>query len=186
MPDDTISRFTPNQYHTLGTKTFWYLFSKNCLSGFVFLIIALIISIIRSYSTGNPDMAGFLRIASWFSFIIAVIGFVVAFVSGKIIYKNTGFMLGEDALLLRHGVFTKEEFAIPYRQIQNIEIERTFGDQMMGISKLIILTAGHETDEQEKKDDPEGIIPTVDSSVALSLQAELLKRANTQKVIQVK
>ena len=94
--------------------------------------------------------------------------------------------MGEDALLLRHGIFTKEEFAVPYRQIQNIEIERTVGDQIMGISKLIILTAGHENDEEEKKDDPEGIIPSIDQHIAMSLQTELLKRTNIQKVIQVK
>ncbi|HEY4500241.1 MAG TPA: PH domain-containing protein [Candidatus Paceibacterota bacterium] len=186
MNTGDIFSLVNDTYYTLGPKTFWYLFSKNSLFGFVFLVIALIISIIRSYSTGDPGIAGFLRIASWFSFILAVVGFVIAFVSGKIVHKNTGFMLGEDALLLRHGVFTKEEFAIPYRQIQNIEIERTFGDQMMGISKLIILTAGHEGDEEEKKDDPEGIIPSIDLNIAVSLEGELLKRANIQRVIQVK
>lgn len=180
MPNDIISKFAPlapDEYHNLGPKTFWYFFSKKSAVGFVFLIIALIISIARSYSAGDPDMASFLYAASWFSFVVAVMAFTTALISSRIIYKNTGFTLGEDALTLRHGVFTKEEFAIPYRQIQNIEIERTLGDRFLGISKLIILTAGRENDEEEKKDDPEGIIPAVDRDVAVSLETELLKRA---------
>ncbi len=186
MKTGDIPPLANDQYYNLGPKTFWYLFSKNSLSGFVFLVIALVISIVRSYSAGSPDMTGFLRMASWFSFAVAVIGFIVAFVLSKIVYKNTGFTLSEDALLIRHGVFTKEEFAVPYRQIQNIEIERTLSDQMMGISKLIILTAGQENDIEEKRDDPEGIMPAIDRAVAVLLEAELLKRANIQKVISVK
>ncbi len=178
MPNDIISKFAPDQYYTLGPKTFWYFFSKKSATGFVFLIIALIISVVRSYSAGGPDVTSFLRAASWFSFVVAVMTFTTALISSRIIYKNTGFTLGEDALTLRHGVFTKEEFAIPYRQIQNIEIERTLGERFLGISKLIIQTAGHENDEEEKKDDSEGIIPAVDRDIAVSLETELLKRAN--------
>ena len=166
-----------NIYQNLGSKTFWYLFSKNSVTGFVFLVTALILSITRSQFTGNVDMASFARSASWVSFVIAIISLVVAVIVTKLVYKNTGFILSHDALLIRHGVFTKEEFAIPYRQIQNIEIERTLGDQIMGISKLIILTAGLENSEEEKKDDPEGVIPVIDHKVAVLLQGELLKRA---------
>lgn len=186
MNTGDVSLLVNDTHYNLGSKTFWYFFGKNSLTGFVFLIIALIISIIRSYSGGNPEIASALRIASWFSFIIAVIGFIAAFISSKMIYKNTGFTLGEDALIISHGVFTKEEFAIPYRQIQNIEIERTLGNQMMGISRLMILTAGEETEEEKKRDDPEGVFPVIDKEIAISLENELLKRANIQKVISVK
>lgn len=171
--------------YNFGSKTFWYIFSEKSITGFVFLFAALAVSVSRYYLTGNQEIAGFLRMASWFSFAVAAVGFVVAAISGKLIYKNTSFSLSEDALTLSRGVFTKEQFAIPYRQIQNIEIERTLGDQIMGLSRLIILTAGLEESAEEKRDDPEGIIPHIDRDIATALEMELLKRANIQKVISV-
>jgi uncharacterized membrane protein YdbT with pleckstrin-like domain len=176
---------TNDTYYNLGSKTFWYFFSEKCITGFVFLVIALILSIVRSHIGTNPDLASFVRIGSWLSFAIAAVSFLIAFVSSKLIYKNTGFILGEDALFLKHGVLKKEQFAIPYRQIQNIEIERTLGNQMMGISSFIILTASNESDE-DRRADPEGILPAIDKDLASALEKELLKRANIQKVISVK
>lgn len=176
-----MSGLSNDTYYNMGPKTFWFFFSKKSITGFVFLVIALILSMVRANFTSDPGTASFVRIFGWISFVIAISGFLVAFISSKLSYKNTGFTLSPDALLLRRGVFTKEEYAIPYRQIQNIEIERTLGDQMLGISKLIILTAGLET-ELESQDAPEGIVPAIDKDVAHSLQRELLKRANIQKV----
>ena len=51
------------------------------------------------------------------------------------------------------------------------------------MSRLIILTAGHE-DENPKgtRDEAEGVIPAVDQKLAEWLQTELLKRADIQKV----
>ncbi len=186
MQEQTLPDVSPDAYHNLGPKTFWYFFSKQAAAGFVFLIFALVISVARGQFGNNPDAAGFLRAASWVSFAIAALSFAVAVVSARLIYKNSGFSLSPDALLLRRGVFTKEQFAIPYGQIQNIEIERTVYDRLVGISKLTILTAGEENEEQKKGSDPEGVLPAIDRDVALFLERELLRRVNAEKVITVK
>ena len=53
---------------------------------------------------------------------------------------------------------------------------------MIGLSQVVIITAGHEENEKPGDDDTEGILPALDKDLAEWLQAELLKRANVQKV----
>jgi uncharacterized membrane protein YdbT with pleckstrin-like domain len=181
MSTSDITVLVENTYYKLGSKTFWYIFGKQSITGFVFLFVALLLSMSHSYFLSNPEMASSVCFVSWVVFCLAIIALIIALIYSKLRYKNTGFTLSPNALLLRRGVIKKEEFAIPYRQIQNIETERTLFDQMLGVSKFIILTAGEEN-EKEKVDEPENILPMVDKDIALLLQAELLKRNNVQKV----
>ena len=90
--------------------------------------------------------------------------------------------MAEDSFKIRRGILNKTENAIPYRQIQNVDIERNFTFQMLGLSRLIILTAGHEDINIKGSDEAEGIIPAMDKELAEWLQTELLKRADIQKV----
>lgn len=92
--------------------------------------------------------------------------------------------MAEDSFKIKRGVLDKIETAIPYRQIQNVDVERSFAFQMLGLSRLIILTAGHE-DEKAAGDEAEGVIPAIEQKTAEWLQTELLKRADIQKTIQV-
>ncbi|MCX6722613.1 MAG: PH domain-containing protein, partial [Candidatus Staskawiczbacteria bacterium] len=105
-------------------------------------------------------------------------------------YTNYVFLMTENYFKIKRGIFSKTENAIPYRQIQNIDIERSFIFQLLGLSRLVILTAGHE-DEKPKGasigfDESEGIIPAIDQKLAEMLQTELLKRADVQRVIETK
>jgi uncharacterized membrane protein YdbT with pleckstrin-like domain len=94
--------------------------------------------------------------------------------------------MAEDSLKIKRGILSKTENAIPYRQIQNVDIERSFMFQMLGLSRLIILTAGHEDENVKGTDEAEGVIPAVDQKIASWLQTELLKRADVQKVVETK
>ena len=90
--------------------------------------------------------------------------------------------MADDSFKIKRGILNKTENAIPYRQIQNVDIERNFTFQMLGLSRLIILTAGHEDEKSQGKDEAEGVISAVDQKIASWLQTELLKRADVQKV----
>lgn len=96
--------------------------------------------------------------------------------------------MAEDSFKIKRGILSKAENAIPYRQIQNVDIERGLLFQMLGLSRLIILTAGHEDESPRNapigSDEAEGIIPAIDQKLAEWLQTELLKRADVQKIIQ--
>ena len=94
--------------------------------------------------------------------------------------------MAEDSFKIKRGFFSKTENAIPYRQIQNVDIEQDFIFQLLGLARLIILTAGHEDERPEEKDEAEGVIPAVDKKIAEWMQTELLKRADVQKVTETK
>ena len=125
-------------------------------------------------------------IAAWIALAIFILALVIAFLVSWIIYANYKFFLDTDSLKIKRGVFDKEEIAIPYRQIQNVDIERNLTYQMMGMSSLIILTAGHEDEPKQDNDETEGILPAIDKDEAEQLQQELLKRTDVQKVVEEK
>lgn len=182
--DTSVSVFASGIYHTMGPKTFWYQFYRKASLPLGILVIALVLAILRVQGMVPADMAPYVRAGEQFGLLIAVIVGIIAYIAAKIIHRNNTFAITDDALKIRRGVFRKEEFAIPYRQIQNTEIERTLVQRMLGLSTFIILTAAQEH-EATKGDAPESIIPAIDRDIAASLQDELLRRSNTQKVSSV-
>jgi len=160
-------------YERMGWKTFYVFMSERMK---ITLIAALVTAV---FVFLNIPYAGY--VVSVF-FIIFAVTLLISWVE----YSSFGYLLGADALKVKSGVLHKEEVAIPYRQIQNVDIERTFLDQIAGTSRLIILTAGHDDADAEKeggKAESEGIIPVMDKKLASRLQTELLSRASIQKVI---
>lgn len=173
--DSSVSTFSNSVYQNLGQKTFWFLVSRRAGAGVTFLVVALIISLVRTQSFVPAEASSMLRLVSWAVFILALVSLAVAFVASRLIYKSSGFLLADDALRLRRGVFTRQETAIPYHQIQNIDIERTLTQRMAGLSKVIVHTASGEGEGDGKNPD-ENVLPYIDEEVAERLQAELLKR----------
>lgn len=169
-------------YMNLGERTFWLFLSEKLSAAVGFLFIAIALSLVResSYvSAGLVKPLALLGMASWAVFFVSLVG---AFVAARLVYKNNSFCFAEDALKIRRGVFTKLEIAIPYRQVQNVEIERTLMQQMMGVSKVVIITAGTDN-PATPRDESSSTMPVIDKEIAVGLQNELLRRADVQKVI---
>ena len=181
--DTSVSLFANGLHQTMGPKTFWYQFYRRASVPLGILVITLSLAILRVQGLIPLDIAQNVRMGEQFGMIAAVIIGAAAYIVAKIVHRNNTFSLTDDALKIRRGVFKKEEFAIPYRQIQNTEIERTLIQRMLGLSTFIILTAAQEH-EITRRDLPESIIPAIDRDTAASLQDELLKRSNTQRVTQ--
>ena len=181
-----------DQYHTLGKKTMWIFILERVQGALAFLAIGVILLIAGAQpglaSTSLGNVAKYLTLGGEICLIVFVVFFAIAFLVGWLIYKNYKFTLGDDSLKIKRGIIEKEEVAIPYRQIQDVDIDRDLSFQMLGLSRIMILTAGHEDAEDEKKgdDETEGILPALDRGLAEWLQAELLKRANVQKVTEEK
>ena len=55
---------------------------------------------------------------------------------------------------------------------------------MMGVSKLVILTAGN--DNNDKEGESEGIFQVIDSNIAEKMRTDILERANIQEVKEVR
>ena len=183
------------EYQYLGRKTL-ALFILNrsrialillLVSGGLFALFNVDIPIPQG--TSFPITSANLHQAVRLGALISLAGFFVALgialLIGWLVYINYRFMVGEDALRVKRGVLNKEEVAIPFRQIQDVTIERDLSYQMWGLSRIVILTAGHE-EKSEVRDESEGILPAIDKALAEQLQETLLQKANVEKVTPVK
>jgi putative membrane protein len=173
-------------YHTMGKKTFWIFLLQRVHAAFIFLLLAIALFVLGQQSflaaTQVGNLVGYTMMAAWIALALFVAVFAITILIAWLIYKNYKFCLGDDSLKIKRGILNKEEVAIPYRQIQDVDLKRDISFQILGLSRIIIITAGHEADEKPGDDDTEGILPALDKDLAEWMQAELLKRANVQKV----
>lgn len=182
------------EYQTLGKKVFWLFFLQTAPAAFILLIISVVLFVfsfqpfLTDTSFGNMQKGVWL--ATLITFILALLIGVVSFAFAWLTYVNYVFSMAENSFKIKRGILNKIENAIPYRQIQNVDIERSLLFQMLGLSRLIILTAGHE-DQSPKgvsfgSNEAEGIISAIDQKLGEWLQTELLKKADIQKVVETK
>jgi putative membrane protein len=78
-----------------------------------------------------------------------IVSFVMVFFIGWLDYSKYSFTFEEYDLRMKRGLVKKIETSISYRQIQDINIERNPTFQLLGLSKLVISTAGHEDANEE-------------------------------------
>jgi putative membrane protein len=177
-------------YHTMGKKTFWIFFLERVHAAFILLLLTIVLFVLSQQAfltlTKISDLANYVMMAAWICLALFIVVFAITLLIAWLIYKNYKFCLGDDSLKIKRGILNKEEVAIPYRQIQDVDLRRDISFQIMGLSQIVILTAGHDEDEKPGDDDSEGILPALDKDLAEWMQAELLKRANVQKVTEEK
>jgi putative membrane protein len=170
-------------YQKLGKRTLWLMLSEQVVPSIVILIAAVVLLIAQENNAFAKTVLAawsfYLVLGAWALFVLI---FAMTFLIAYLTYANYLFMLGDDALKIRRGILSKEEIAIPYRQIQDVDVDQSISDRMWGVARLAILTAGHEEAKEGEEDDSEGVLPAIDRALAESLQAELLKRADVQKV----
>ena len=190
--EETVPAIPIGVYHTLGKKTFILFLLDRIRVAVIFVILAVILFILSGQSFLDQksigDMRPYAMLGGEIMLAIAVLAFLIAFLVSWLVYRNYTFCLEDDALKIKRGVITKEEIAIPYRQIQDVDIQRGLDYQLLGMSRLDILTAGHEDTGVDggTPDESEGILPGIDKDFAEALQAELLKRTDVQRVSEVK
>lgn len=154
----------------LGIRTFLYHLYQNIATGVAMLILALVLVIV------NPGLGFIASVLAALSFLVVVAGTIYSWLR----YISCTFILDEHALIIKRGILSKKETSIPYRQIQNINIEQTPSRRIMGVSNLIILTAGEDNNNTVGKS--EGVFNIIDISMARSLQESLLERINVQQI----
>lgn len=169
-------------YQTFGRKAYWLFLSKYLEAPAGFLLIAFLFSLAGRSSLVPVELKKAVSAGSLICLAVAIVSTVIAVVSSRITFKCQEFSLTADAFKLRQGVFRKHEIAIPYRQIQNVEIERTLYQQMFGVSRLVISTGG-EDDLKTPEDEARAVLQDIDKDVAVTLQNDLLQRADVQRVV---
>ena len=173
-----------DSYQTFGKNTFWLFLSSWLSMPIGFLIVSFIVSLVRRSSLVPLEYQKMVAVGGLILLGVGLLSGIISFLVARFAYKRQGFCVSSNAFQIREGVFTKQETAIPYRQIQNVSIERTFIQQMCGVSRIVIVTAGQD-DVATEQNESKAILETIDKDLATALQSELLKRANIEKVINV-
>lgn len=127
---------------------------------------AIIISIILSLIVG---VAGIVFNFAWIAPIVFLILSITGVAYSFARYRNWAYELRDDYLYLEYGVLTKVKTKVPYVRIQHIDTQRNVFDRLLGLSNLVVFTAGSRGADVS--------IPALLPDKADSLQEELRKVA---------
>ncbi len=176
-------------YQTLGVKTFILFLLERIYITIILLVLAIGLFILNGQAfLSDAHFAGTraaIAAFAWWLSLASIAAFFITLVVTWLIYKSNQFALGPDSLRIKRGVLNKEERAIPYRQIQNVDIDQDISFQVLGVARLVVTTAGEEDAGQNEANDPEGVLPALDAKAAIALRDELLRRANVEEVNEV-
>jgi membrane protein YdbS with pleckstrin-like domain len=169
------------RYRHLGFRAYWMFFFQKAKVMLGIAIALVFLSKLREIIVLTPELHVLLENSLIALLLLFLLTFVGSLLVAAVQYIAYEFMLDEHALKIRSGILNLQIEAIPYRQMQNIDIERDIIYRILGISRLVILTAG--TEDANSDNESEGIIPALDKNVAHEIQQELIRRANQEKII---
>jgi uncharacterized membrane protein YdbT with pleckstrin-like domain len=165
--------FESGVYYAPGKRVLYY-FSVNRILPII--VIFIIVKIGLLFLVGVAGLKQILSASSLFLIIFALLFCVIAFIAAWIKYKSVQFMFDEYAFHIKKGFLSKSEIVIPYRQIQSINHAQSLSKKMLGIMNIVIETAGE--DDSKGNVNSKGVLPILETDIALSIEKELLKRSN--------
>jgi uncharacterized membrane protein YdbT with pleckstrin-like domain len=184
------------QAQHLGPRAFALIMIRNVLPAIAFLFLASIVLGLRTWLaqslalsmdfTAGTAAAAPLAAAdyiNWFIlalYILAVILFLFGLILSVLVYLNYTFKLEEFDLKLRRGILNIEEVSIPYRQVQDVNIIRSLFYRILGVSRIIIDSAGHEEAEEDNETDI--TLEPIDKELAEKIRTILERRVGVQIV----
>lgn len=76
-------------------------------------------------------------------FVSIIVGFLLTLILiGILAYKNFVYEVNELGLVIKFGIVHHKTITIPFSQVQNVNIERSLFDRMLGLARVSIETAG--------------------------------------------
>jgi len=90
-------------------------------------------------TTGQFDRRAFaIRVGA----AVAVFFLLYAVVRAVLLYRSWRYVVREESLFLRRGVFTRVQTVVPYVRVQHIDTRRSPFERLIGLSSLVVYTAG--------------------------------------------
>jgi len=131
-------------------------------------------------SAGSSAISGFISNASVLLFLGSIILMLMGVIVALIQYRNSIFVLDQFSLKFHRGFLNQTEISIPYRQIQDIDLVRTIQHRLFGVSRLVMITAGHE--EAKEGTETDTIFDPIDADLAEEIRTFLEKRIGVQVI----
>ena len=150
----------------LNSKYVWKLFLTIWFSLSLMVLVFLITVILLAE---NPSLSDMIIICIKIDLGLAVVSWIFA----KLTHRFFKYELKKEGFRKEVGVISRKYHTIPYNRIQNVDIYRDILDRLMGLSCVLIQTAGNDSPFLK-----EGELPGLSVDVAEQLRDELVNRIN--------
>ncbi len=110
------------------------------------------------------------------TFVLFILGYVIAYLQ----YKTYTFTFQEFDLKLKRGIFHLEEISIPFRQMQDVNVDRSLLYRFLGVSRILIDSAGHEMATPHGHNDAHITLEPIDKNIAQEILTLLQKEIGVQ------
>lgn len=147
-------------------------------------VIAFFIAYITKTSILIPLFIVGLYFDPLFSALGLVIYFFFSYFTAFVVYYSFYYWVDDHSFHKSSGIIHKQNVSIPYQQIQNVNINRSFTDRVLGLSRISIETAGNNAENGNGGAtgsllaSAEGYLPGVDLKTAKQVHDLLLTRAD--------
>ncbi len=187
-----------NEEQRLGRKAFYLLLARRTTIALILLVIGVVLLVIIGpivrgakglfSQLDSGQSATLSALAPVIIFYLTAIIFALAilfFLAGLLLswleYKNYTYTFDEFSLKLRKGILNKEQVAISYRQIQDVNIDRSLAFRLLGVSRVLIDSSANENADEQNEADI--ILEPIDWEKAEEI-SELLERRIGVQVIE--
>ncbi len=113
--------------------------------------------------------------------ILGIFAFFLGIIIGILRYASIQYELGDYALRLNRGIISKAEISIPFKNIQDVDLNQSILLRIFGFATLVILSGG----EDEKNEGNKEVFNVIDVNLAKSLREALTKKSEVQQVKEV-
>ena len=114
----------------------WWFFAKHILTGVLLLLGLLGVFAVRDIEYVNSVTA--------FTWAVVAVIWAIWLGSKYLQWQFTNFVVTDDRVIYRHGVFAKHGVEIPLERINNINFDQRFWERIIGAGDLDIESAGRE------------------------------------------
>lgn len=160
-----------NQKYSLGHRALiLFFFHKLKWSLLLFAVGGLLWYMAQSLAA---DSAVWTMFAAQVTLFTAGIALIITFLVVYLEYRVYTYMFTNEAFIVTSGLIMRKEIAALYHQVQNVNIQRSPLNRLIGVSEIIILMTGSDTGPGKS----EIILPAVGRGRAKLVQQEILKRA---------
>lgn len=179
----------PNTPYHVGTRALVFMILKKLKYPLILTTVMIIISFAMSYgshaiSGWALQKSGFMHLFATFLYGLEKYGWVLTILLALCLsavavreYYSLTFTFDDKALYVRSGLITHREIAIPYRQIQTINIIEHAGSQLLGLCSVVVVTSATAKPEDDEKS--EATFPLMHKSIAKDLRDTLLGDTGT-------
>jgi membrane protein YdbS with pleckstrin-like domain len=124
----------PGEEIAIDLHPHWWYFFEPAVTLLGLIVIALIIQ----FQLDDGSVQDGLGIASGVGILIVAIWAGIRYLK----WSTTNFVVTDDRLIFRHGVFAKSGVQIPLERIMNVNFHQTFIERAVGAGDLLIESGG--------------------------------------------